>query len=236
MHETPSSAVLKQAGENKNGAVNGNRPNPVVDPFPERNITFRKRTVPGHASYSEVVQRERFVTVFSDSIAKGIRRHEFNKYLHRHSAKFYAFPGIAASRLGYHMKPYLEEEPPDVALIHVGANNITSSNQEQTTYEIAHEIMQLGDLCKRNGVNKVLISGITTRRSISLRRRAVEVNSILKESCEERGFTFIDNGNISSSDLWDDGLHLAESGKAILANNFIFHVNGLYSDDTVGRL
>jgi hypothetical protein len=134
------------------------------------------------------------------------------------------------------MKPYLEEETPDVALIHVGANNITTSTQEQTTYEIAHEIMQLGDLCKRNGVNNVLISGITTRRSISLRRRAVEVNKILKESCENRGFSFIDNKNISSSDLWDDGLHLAESGKAILANNFISHVNGLYSDDTVGRL
>ena len=39
-------------------------------------------------------------------------------------------------------------------------------------------------------------------------------------------FIFIDNNNISNIfHLLDDGLHLAESGRCILANNLIDHLN-----------
>jgi predicted O-methyltransferase YrrM len=43
--------------------------------------------------------------------------------------------------------------------------------------------------------------------------------------CKERDFVFIDNSNISVTHLWNDGLHLLESGKALMANNFISHLN-----------
>ena len=49
-------------------------------------------------------------------------------------------------------------------------------------------------------------------------------NVILKKLCRSNWFMFINNSDITEMDLADDGLHLKESGKCILANNFI---NGL---------
>ena len=43
--------------------------------------------------------------------------------------------------------------------------------------------------------------------------------------CKKNGIVFIDNGNISNMDLYQDGLHLLERGKRLLANNFIFALN-----------
>ena len=48
------------------------------------------------------------------------------------------------------------------------------------------------------------------------------VNFLLKQICEEDGYFFIDNSNIEITDLWKDGIHLLESGKTELAENFIY--------------
>ena len=43
--------------------------------------------------------------------------------------------------------------------------------------------------------------------------------------CKKNGIVFIDNGNISNMDLYQDGLHLLERGKCLVANSFIFVLN-----------
>ena len=48
------------------------------------------------------------------------------------------------------------------------------------------------------------------------------VNFLLKQICEEDGYFFIDNSNIEITDLRKDGIHLLESGKTKLAENFIY--------------
>ena len=48
------------------------------------------------------------------------------------------------------------------------------------------------------------------------------VNFLLKQICEEDGYFFIDNSNIEITDLWKDGIHLLESGKTKLTENFIY--------------
>ena len=54
------------------------------------------------------------------------------------------------------------------------------------------------------------------------------VNFLLKQICEEDGYFFIDNSNIEITDLWKDGIHLLESGKTKLAENFIYFLNNSY--------
>ena len=42
------------------------------------------------------------------------------------------------------------------------------------------------------------------------------------------GFHLVDNtknGAVSKKNLWSDGVHLVESGKVIIANNFINDIN-----------
>ena len=58
----------------------------------------------------------------------------------------------------------------------------------------------------------------------------MSIPSIKRLFCEEcikyRSF-FINNGAGSDTDLWKDGMHLIESGKLIVANNFINYFNNI---------
>ena len=46
--------------------------------------------------------------------------------------------------------------------------------------------------------------------------------------CRENGFCFVDNSKISIDDLFKNKLHLLDSGKTILVNNFIYCVNDYF--------
>ena len=54
------------------------------------------------------------------------------------------------------------------------------------------------------------------------------VNFLLKKNCEEKGYFFINNSNIEIGDLSKDGIHLLESGKTKLAENFIYFLSNSY--------
>ena len=51
------------------------------------------------------------------------------------------------------------------------------------------------------------------------------LNRALHDECRRNGFTFVDNGAVTETDLWVDGIHLHESGKRIIANNLINSFN-----------
>ena len=52
-----------------------------------------------------------------------------------------------------------------------------------------------------------------------------QINEAIKELCDENNFVFIDHQKITSNDLWVDGIHLTNSGKAILARDFTVKLN-----------
>ena len=52
-----------------------------------------------------------------------------------------------------------------------------------------------------------------------------EVNEMTSFMCKNNNFILVDNSNISNIHLSDDGLHLVESGRCILANNVIDLIN-----------
>ena len=67
-------------------------------------------------------------------------------------------------------------------------------------------------------------------------------HEIIEHLCNELGICHVDNRNIRMKHLWKDGLHLVESGKVILANNFLSYLSkcffntytlsgGIYLDD-----
>ena len=66
-----------------------------------------------------------------------------------------------------------------------------------------------------------LQSAMICRRREFLKEKVKRVNFLLKLICEENGYFFTDNSNIEVRDLWKDGIHLLESGKTRLAENFI---------------
>ena len=83
-------------------------------------------------------------------------------------------------------------------------------------------------LCRHYGVNGIFISAMICRRCKLLNVKVKRVNFLLKLICEKNGYFFIDNSNIEIGDLWKYGIHLLESGKTQLAENFICFLNNSY--------
>ena len=83
--------------------------------------------------------------------------------------------------------------------------------------------LQIGTTCHRYNTGKVYVSSILppTRTFFNIG----QINEVMKELCHKNDFVFIDHQNITSNDLWVDGIHLTNSGKAILARDFAEKVN-----------
>ena len=58
--------------------------------------------------------------MFSDSIPKGIRIREFNRYITNATARLKSFPGATSKELTHYVVPTLQEESFHSALIHIG--------------------------------------------------------------------------------------------------------------------
>ena len=82
--------------------------------------------------------------------------------------------------------------------------------------------------CRNFGVKYIFVSGLVyTKRIIT--EFLEDVNLKLVNVCKEMQVYFIDNRNIMGFYLFRDGLHLLESGKRLLANNFVSNFNNFLS-------
>ena len=143
-----------------------------------------------------------------------------------------SFPGATIKQLHHYSLPTLQDEKPEVVIIHVGINDLLSNNVNITPEkQIADEIISIGNTCVKNGVEKVLISSLIFCQRVEW-ERIERINKLLKEKCEVSGFIYIENNEISSRHLWRDGIHTTEGGKTILANNYIDSLNSFTDRQT----
>ena len=76
--------------------------------------------------------------------------------IHDEYAKFKCFPGTKISHLDHYLEPTLSEDKPDFVLIHVGINNLLSSNKNSIE-QIVDYIIKIGKKCIQHGLEKVFI-------------------------------------------------------------------------------
>ena len=137
---------------------------------------------------------------------------------------FRPFIGATLKQMKTYVKPILNDDTPDVLMLHIGCNNI--GNKQLTENEIAEWIIvKVGRQCKESNVNDVFISSLICRAQKRLNDKVIAANNILKRVCKLNELGFIDNSNICAENLFEDGLHLNDDGKVILANNFIYVLN-----------
>ena len=123
---------------------------------------------------------------------------------------------------------HLEEEQPDTVIVLAGGNDLQTKRDNPTPVEdIANHIIEIGNICSTYGVANIIISSVIIRRTPYMVKRWRELNNILKGMCIDFNFTFIDNNNISTDDLANDGVHLNEDGNIKLANNFLASLNNI---------
>ena len=74
--------------------------------------------------------------------------------------------------------------------------------------------------CHTYGIKNVFISGFVYIARIGL--PVLEwTHEMIVHLCNKLGICYVCNRNIRRKHLWKDDLHLVESGKVILANNFV---------------
>ena len=156
-------------------------------------------------------------------MVKGIRRNEFNSFLNKCSTRFRPFIGATLKQMETYVQPIINDNTPDVVILHIGCNDI--SNKSMSANDIAQGIINIGRYCKEKNVNDVLISSLICRAQPNLQNKVNEVNKILFNTCKLYGLGYINNSNIKVEFLVQDGLHLNETGKMYLANNYINFIN-----------
>ena len=111
-------------------------------------------------------------------------------------------------------------------VVHVGSNDVTFYNEEfSTPEEVAEKILRVGEMCKSYGVNNIAISSVLIKKNLKLGKFVRNVNLALEKLCHSKGFQFINNDNIFSTLVSDDGVHLTKPGINILMENLISFVN-----------
>ena len=181
---------------------------------------------PGKETFSSTVINGRKISIFSDSILKGIRAQEFNDNIESGKASFKRFSGATSKQLNHYTLPTLIEESPNTVVIHVGTNDL--KQKDKTKENIAKEIMNIGITSRKHGAKNIVISSIVTRRGVNLDRKRKEANMLLKDMCVKEGFYYLDNDNVTFDKLYKDGVHLVENGSIVLANNILNFLNSLY--------
>ena len=156
---------------------------------------------------------------------------DFNQQVKNGYAKFKYFPGCNSKEILHYTEPTLETGFYDSAILHVGVNDLLNNKSPSSTDDLVSNLVKIVNKCKSFGVMDLFVSGIAFNKRLPY---AVikKVNEKIVDMCKKNGIVFIDNGNISNMDLYQDGLHLLERGKCLLANNFIFVLNNFLNIHT----
>ena len=149
---------------------------------------------------------------------------KFNSSINGANVQLKSFPGCKAMQLDHHTVLILQEQYYDAAGIHVGINNLLNSSSKKSVDEICDDIIKIALRCRSHNIATIFISSIAYNTKVNL-QLIHNLNGLLYNACMKCGFHFVDNGAVSKCNLWKNGIHLFETGKVIIANNFISSIN-----------
>ena len=205
-----------------------NRPSVVINKYPERQTDFsRPPVVPGTKLISEGSlhsKGQRDILIFTDSIPKGIRIRELNSFIKNGKTKMVSFPGATSKEILHYLDVHLANSSADAVILHVGVNDLLEDNIQSKMENLGKNLRSMVEKCHTYGIKNVFISGLvyTTRIGLPVLEKTHEM---IMHLCNKLGICYVDNRNIRREHLWKDGLHLVESGKVILANNFLSYLS-----------
>ena len=150
--------------------------------------------------------------------------YQFNRALRNRRAKMLNFPGASSNEILHYIDVHLKEKLIDTVIIHVGVNDLLNGNSQLKVNQLIENIKKITEKCVSFGVKKIYVSGLVFTRRVNL-PTLERVHALLSNFCGDNGFVYIDNRNITGDCLYQDGLHLLETGKNILERNFIFVLN-----------
>ena len=162
--------------------------------------------------------------IFIDNIPKGISIGEINTFIKNGKTKMVSFPGAASKEISHYLDIHLTNSSPDAVIVHVGVNDLLKDNSKSKVENLEKNLRCMVDKCHTYGVKNVFISGLVYTTGIGL-PVLERTHEMIVNHCCKLAVCYVDNRNIRRKHLWKDGLHLVESGKVILANNFLSEIS-----------
>ena len=160
---------------------------------------------------------------------------DLNSRVKRGKMHLKSFPGSKANQLNHYIKPTLEEYKYNCAIIYVGINDILRNKNDTDLNNMPESILEIANTCQNYNTGKIFISALLPSKRTKV--NISQINETLKHLCSRNNFIFVEHENIGFDDLWVDGIHLLNSGKAMLGSNFVSEVNRYFgkSDDFLGN-
>ena len=113
--------------------------------------THRKnsiRNVSGNQSYASTTKNGKKACIVGDSLIQRIKRSLFHNSINEGKAHLNSFSGVIINRLYHFITPVLEEDRPDIVIIHVGSNDITHNTINNIDAKgISKRIIDIGTKC-----------------------------------------------------------------------------------------
>ena len=81
--------------------------------------------------------------------------------------------------------------------------------------------MAIGKTARKVGADKIFVSAVMVRHGPQYRNPVARVNNLLQRRCSEEGFFFMDQSDITSRHISNDGVHLNFFGQQILKMNIL---------------
>ena len=165
------------------------------------------------------------IKIFTDSIPKGIKVKELNEKIRHGHAQVHTFPGATSKQLLHYLDVNIEDST-DTVLIHIGVNDILQS--VSNIDRLLLNVREIVRKCRFFGLKNMFVSGLvyTGRIRVNILN---DLQKKLVDVCREVNVYYIDNTNIKGVSLFKDGLHLLDSGKKMLAQNFVNSINNFLS-------
>ena len=136
------------------------------------------------------------------------------------NAHMHSIPGATSHQLLHYLDVNLDKYT-DTVVIHIGINDIL--NLVSNVNRLFSNIKDVIKKCRNFGVKHILVFGLVFTKRIT--EFLEDVHLKLVNVCKEMQVYFIDNGDITGFYLFSGGLHLLESGKNLLENNFISNLS-----------
>ena len=101
--------------------------------------------------------------------------------------------------------------------------DIFRSEDSNDVNHLPENVTKVEKICQNHNIGKILRSGIisSTRTNVDISN----INKKIRQLCKKIFFEFIKHPQITTGYLWNDGIHLQDTGKSLLGLNFINRVS-----------
>ena len=173
-----------------------NRPNFVVNNFPENQDLFKRpRIVPGNKLYATAVSELEVKATYQErNYSRQPQRKPSHKNKNSKETRYilYVPSGANTKPLYHHVIPVLVDEKSQTVVIDIGSNDITKFNYHDVDVnDLANRILQVGLKCRYYGVESIATSSVLVTNDHNIDKLIRGVNISLKNLCKVYGFDFI---------------------------------------------